>query len=321
MINTMLNNIEINNKNDVESKLGGSLTTYHVATATAVPLAGIKYEFDINEIVTTDQFQQLLQVLRLAQPEDEVHLHINSPGGCLMTAIQICNAIYSTQAKSVTAHAESQVASAGTMIFLACNQWVVSPMCQFMFHTSTSGAFGKMPDIVKQLEAHKEHLNKVCNTIYKGFLTDKEIDKIVNENYDLYMFSDEVLSRLQNMVSVEEKLIQEEDAKTERMMQKFESLMVEAAATEMEGETVELDENATVEQNVILIPEVDMSMTRDELILTYKELCEDYKNMDENFEPAQIKAGTTKREIINMFEEIADEMITILNKTIDEEAE
>ena len=160
----ILSTKEVNNKQQQQTM--GFGFNGNIIPVTAVPLSGMRYDFDISMINESEDFQQLLQVLRFAQPEDEVHLHINSPGGQLFTAIQIVTAIAESKAKSVTAHAEGLIASAATLIFLGCNQWTISPLSSFMFHTSSSFETGKMPDMLKSIEAHSEHLNSVCKMLY-----------------------------------------------------------------------------------------------------------------------------------------------------------
>ena len=201
-----MNRYELNNKKTATSVMPqpGAIMPY------VSPLSGVKYDFDICDIADPEDFQYLLEVLRNANNEDEVHLHINSGGGNFYTAVQICGAMMTCKAARVMCHAEGIVASAATMIFLSATHWTVSPLSTFMFHTSSSVTAGKMPDTIKEIEAHKSHLNTVCNTLYKDFLTDEEIDLVINKNDDLWMAPDEVEKRLNIVVEKHKERVQSE---------------------------------------------------------------------------------------------------------------
>ncbi len=253
----MLNMNTTKNEKTNDITLSRSIFGSSLIPVSASPLDGIKYDFEIAEIGHSEDFQQLLQVLRYANPEDEIHLHINSGGGSLFTAVQICSAIAETAAKSVTGHAEGLVVSAATLIFLSCNRWKVSPLSSFMFHTSSSVEMGKMPDMLKSIEAHKAHLNVVARTIYRDFLTEDEIHNIINENHDLWMTVDEVNERLQILVDMEKERAR---------------IAIASEAAEALGEEEFLD---------IEIPEVTDKMTKKQLIEAYEKLANEIISFSE----------------------------------------
>lgn len=171
----------------------------------------VRHDFYINgEIVAPEDYEEMLQVLHTASEHDLIYIHINTPGGDFNATCQICDAIMKSKAKAVIACAEGQVCSAGTMIFLACNGWYVSPFSTFMFHTSTGGQIGKMPDTLKQAEAHREHINRLCSMIYEPFFSDSEINDIINNNQDLWLTPDEVSERLNIMADAFEQSYNEE---------------------------------------------------------------------------------------------------------------
>ncbi|QIW90307.1 hypothetical protein OLCHANIL_00224 [Vibrio phage V05] len=160
----------------------------------------VRHDFYINgPIEEPNDYEEMLQILHTASETDLVYLHLNTPGGNFAAACQICDAIMQSKAGAVIACAEGEVCSAGTMIFLACNGWHVSPFATFMFHTSSGGQIGKMPDTLKQAKAHEEHLNRVCGLLYEPFFDADEIDEIINHNQDLWLTPDEVTERLQLM--------------------------------------------------------------------------------------------------------------------------
>ncbi|CAL9983178.1 ATP-dependent protease [Vibrio phage K567] len=160
----------------------------------------VRHDFYINgPIEEPNDYEEMLQILHTASETDAIYLHLNTPGGNFAAACQICDAIMQSKAGAVIACAEGDVCSAGTMIFLACNGWHVSPFSTFMFHTSSGGQIGKMPDTLKQAKAHEEHLNRVAGLLYDPFFSEDEIDQIINYNQDVWLTPEEVTERLTEM--------------------------------------------------------------------------------------------------------------------------
>jgi|GEM_PF-6139156 len=279
-----------------DNTLFSSLLGPSLIPVTASPLSGIKYDFDIADIGPSEDFQQLLQVLRMAQPEDEIHLHINSGGGSIYTAVQLVGAMTESNAKSITGHAEGIVASAATLLFLGCNQWKVSPFSSFMFHTSSTVEAGKTPDILKSIVAHKRHLNDVCGKLYKNFLTEEEIDNVLNKNDDMWLTAEEVNDRLAHLVKVEQQIADEEQAQTEKAMS-----LVEAALKTLDDEDAD---DITIE-----IPDVSMDMTKKEIKEIYEQLCDDVSQVCEDFVPDVITTKMTKQQCIDLYNALADDLI------------
>ncbi|AUR85770.1 coil containing protein [Vibrio phage 1.081.O._10N.286.52.C2] len=167
----------------------------------------VRHDFYINgPILEACDYNEMLQVLHTAQEHDVIYLHLNTPGGCFMSACQICDAIMQSKAGAVIACAEGEICSAGTMIFLACNGWNVSPFSTFMFHTSSSMQGGKLPDSLKSIKSHEEHLNRVCTLLYDPFFDAEEVDAIINHNQDCWLTPEEVNERL---IAMTEKQTQE----------------------------------------------------------------------------------------------------------------
>ena len=145
---------------------------------------GISAPFDYNEFC---------YVLETATADDSVRLYINTPGGDLDATAMIVDAISSCSAP-VTAHLSGTVASAGTMITMACDDIVVAANTDFMIHTYSSMMGGKG----QELEARQSHVNKAIKQLmtdyYAGFLTSRELTKVINGT-DMWFNREEVLRR------------------------------------------------------------------------------------------------------------------------------
>lgn len=158
----------------------------------------IRHDFYVTgDIGEADDYLGMFQTLATASPMDVIYIHLNTHGGDFYTACQIAVEIQRSNAGAIIACADGLVASAGTIIFLACDNWVVSEFSQFLFHTSSGGSYGKLPDSKKSILAHEEHINRVSSIIYQPFFDAEEIDSIINKNQDYWLTPDQVLDRLE----------------------------------------------------------------------------------------------------------------------------
>ena len=86
--------------------------------------------------------------------------------------------------------------SAATLIFLAAKNWEISKHTMFMFHNYSSGNFGKGGELYDNIMHERKWSANLWQDIYKGFLTDTEINSILN-NKDIWMTGEEVNKRLE----------------------------------------------------------------------------------------------------------------------------
>lgn len=150
-----------------------------------------------SDVGDPDNHRDLLNVLYTAKQNDIVNIMINSHGGYLHTAIQVVDAIKRCEA-AVIGHLVGVGYSAGSMIFLACDGWSVSPLASFMAHTESSGSIGKAPDRFAAADFQKKFNKKLLNEVYQGFLTQEEIEE-VHSGKDFWFDSEEILDRLENL--------------------------------------------------------------------------------------------------------------------------
>lgn len=162
---------------------------YSLATST-------EYHFEVNkEIACPEQFEELIGCLRQASPNDTIYIHLNSPGGCLETTIQVIGAMRNSQATVVTC-AEGMVASGAAAIYFAGEMMTLVPHCTFLIHTSRGGDGGKLPDRAAYLMHLKEQMDELYNDIFGEFLSDEELEQVANGR-ELFLSSKDVEERLQ----------------------------------------------------------------------------------------------------------------------------
>ena len=139
-------------------------------------------------------YNELCFKLDNASPAEEFYIYINTPGGILDAAIMLVSSIKNTLANT-TARLSGTVASAGTIIALACRHVELADHTAFMIHNYSGGLYGKGHELKAHQEFVDANLNKSFSSFYEGFLTPTEIKRVI-DGKDYWMNKDEVLSRL-----------------------------------------------------------------------------------------------------------------------------
>lgn len=156
---------------------------------------GMLHEFYINGVIKdSDEYVEVFDTIRHASENDVVKIYINSFGGDLFTAIQFMRVLSDTNATTI-ASVEGACMSAATMIFMGCDNFEVTPHSMFMFHNYSSMAAGKGHELYTQIVHERKWSSKLINDIYKDFLTDVEIEKVL-DGVDIYMDGEEVVKRI-----------------------------------------------------------------------------------------------------------------------------
>ena len=138
------------------------------------PVARI-FDFYISgDIREAKEYQDWNQMMRNSTENDAVIIHINSNGGDIFTAIQLMKAM-SESPSTVIASVEGMCMSAATLIFLCADVCEVSEHSHFMFHTYSSGNWGKGNEQLASVIADDKWARHLFNSVYKGFLDAKEI--------------------------------------------------------------------------------------------------------------------------------------------------
>ena len=147
-----------------------------------------------DSIEAPSEYNELCYKLKTASPAEVFTLVINTPGGYIDSAMMIIDAIKSSKAK-VIAEISGTVASAGTVITLACDEVKVAPHTAFMIHNYSGSVVGKG----HEMKAHQEFIDKNLNVsfkeFYRGFLTETEMDQVI-DGRDMWMNKTEVDARI-----------------------------------------------------------------------------------------------------------------------------
>lgn len=160
------------------------------------------HRYIYDPIGDASEFIDLIEILNNASPYDIFHLRIATGGGILNTAITLIHAIKRTDA-NVVGYADGEVASAGTLILLACDEFVISPYSHMMIHDGSYGLMGKTSEMLSSAKHTTKHLKTICNDIYFPFLSKLEIKGILH-GADLYLSSKQMTKRLKRLMKYRE---------------------------------------------------------------------------------------------------------------------
>ena len=127
---------------------------------------------------------------------DIVRLIINNDGGLMNTMLTIINSISKSNA-TVVAVLSGTVASAATMIALACDEIEVAPYTSWLTHYYSGGTAGKGNEIKAKHEFEDTEIPKMFKEIHRGFLTEEEIDRVIDGKY-IWLNSEEIVRRFNN---------------------------------------------------------------------------------------------------------------------------
>lgn len=165
-----------------------------VATAVTFYLCG--------EIKSAEEYVEWFHILRAAGENDVIYIRINSEGGDLFSALQICRAMQESNA-TIVCSVEGICMSAATLIFLSGDRFELSDHTMFMFHNYSSGTIGKGGEMYDQITHFRAWSEKLFASFYKDFLTPEEIKSML-DNKDIWLDAEEVAKRLETRLTKEQ---------------------------------------------------------------------------------------------------------------------
>lgn len=171
-------------------------------------LPGTRYDVYLSdEIVHPNMYRELLDVLRTAGAEDEVHIHLNTPGGYMYTAVQIMQHMANCHA-TIIGHLDGVCHSAGTFIFLCCDGWTVSGLGSMLVHNASAGFVGKLGETLEHARATEEWCERIAEIVYSNFLTKKELKKLKDDK-DFWLKPEDIMKRLKNFHEARDEIVEE----------------------------------------------------------------------------------------------------------------
>lgn len=175
---------------------------YERRTRLSVPL-----DRKINE---TSYYSPLLTVLRDLDEDDQVYVHLESPGGSVDGALAIIDGLNNTEAH-VHIHISNENFSAATIIALSVPyaDVTVSKNATMMFHNAGFGTGGAMHNIASEIDFVQKRTNKILSEAYKNFLTKEEL-RLVFLGTEVRIDADEINRRFPLFLEARHKEMQKE---------------------------------------------------------------------------------------------------------------
>jgi ATP-dependent protease ClpP protease subunit len=148
-----------------------------------------------DDVVEPAEYARIVDVLRNAKDTDTIIVYVTTYGGYSDTADLLRQSIIKSPA-TVIGRAAGTVASAGTIIFIACDEYEITPTTTFLFHEGSGGTGPvKHSDAQAAIDFTKKHLPDVFKTAYGELLTPKEY-KELSQGKELFLSGRAVTERL-----------------------------------------------------------------------------------------------------------------------------
>lgn len=158
------------------------------STKYVVPITG-----PIGEIY---EYHQLTNILSCATEEDEVYIHLSSPGGSLETCDYLCRRMDECEAK-ITVEIGFTCASVASAIALQANDWVIYDSSTMMIQAcSYSPGYGKESDVRGRVEFMEQVNFDWVERRYQGFLIEGELTDVLDNGKDLYFYAEDLRERM-----------------------------------------------------------------------------------------------------------------------------
>lgn len=160
---------------------------------------GNVYFASINaQVDLLQEYVVLLNHLYEMGPNDIIEMNIDSPGGYITTATQICTAMRECKGRVIT-HASGLCASAGSLIWSCGDDVSVGDSALFMWHMSSHSDWGNSLGIRDEAEFQINYVRDALLDISlkRGFITEQEILKICeNPDEAIWISAEEMRRRL-----------------------------------------------------------------------------------------------------------------------------
>lgn len=150
-------------------------------------------------------YRQVVSGISELDESDEIHFKISSPGGQLVGLEALLSAIRQSPATSV-AFIEADCHSAASMLALNCDAVSVSDFGNMLVHFVSFGSVGPSNHVIKHAEHIRKTSEKLFRETYQYFLTEEEITKCVEDDYQLWLDADQIMQRFDHRITMLQEL-------------------------------------------------------------------------------------------------------------------
>lgn len=184
-----------------------------------IPHRSGTYRIEIDTGITdVSQFSTAIQVLDMAKEEDEVEVHLQSPGGNVDACGAFIHALRKCRAP-IHMVASGGVHSAGTHILLEADSFELAEGFNSLIHNGSSGAYGNINEYHAKSDFDKVFIYEHYKGIYEGFLSDKEFDGMMRGDnlwLNAKQWHDRAVKRMEHFKAKAEKLMGKSKRRTKK---------------------------------------------------------------------------------------------------------
>lgn len=148
-----------------------------------------------GEILEPEHYREAFNIIRDANESDLINLYINSIGGDVSTFVEFYNLI--TECKARVVAYVYMAYSAAVLLALSCDEIVLTEFCSFLIHAPSGETTGRVNEIKSHSDFFDKWSKEIMVSLYKGFLTDKELEKVL-DGAEIWYSKKEIEKRLEN---------------------------------------------------------------------------------------------------------------------------
>lgn len=147
-----------------------------------------------EDIKAANYYRMVAQAIRNTSEEDTVQFMINSIGGRMDGLQTLLSSMWISSANT-EAYILGECHSAASMLALNCNSIYVAPNASMLVHFIRFGSNGKGADVKSHVDHVYRTSEKLFRDTYRFFITDEEMEKILN-GYEMWLDAEDIVKRL-----------------------------------------------------------------------------------------------------------------------------
>ena len=147
-----------------------------------------------DDITDPRNYRDVIHCLATCSENDSVNLLVNSSGGRTDSIWQIIEAMKGCRG-DVSVTVIGAAYSAASMLACMAPECYIAESAEFMLHTAHYGSIGTVPNVKGQTDFATRQINRLLDTAYKGFLTDKELQELKNGK-EFWFDAEEAVKRM-----------------------------------------------------------------------------------------------------------------------------
>jgi len=129
-------------------------------------------------IQEASQFVTAIEAFSRAGEHDVVVVHLSTDGGSLDATDTFLQSMRECEAR-VIVKATGGVHSAGTVILLNADEFILSENFNCLIHNGSAGSYGKISDFRAQAGWTIDYMERTARSTYEGFLSPDEIEALI----------------------------------------------------------------------------------------------------------------------------------------------